>query len=159
MVGWIYTDINLSNLRPVHTLSTLCLANFSFFFLSFSFISQLSIYLVEKADFLLICFGVVSSYSLSDRFGIPLISQLVTMAEELTKIMQKFALNNQECNITDLDVGNSSLSRQECLLSLMGKIRGEKIANFTRVKNFVTNVRGYPKDLKVIDWDLTYTNL
>ena len=81
------------------------------------------------------------------------------MAEELTKIMQKFALNNQECNITDLDVGNSSLSRQECLLSLMGKIRGEKIANFTRVKNFVTNVRGYPKDLKVIDWDLTYTNL
>nr|XP_027067658.1 uncharacterized protein LOC113693301 [Coffea arabica] len=73
------------------------------------------------------------------------------MAEELSEILQKFALNNQECSITDLDAGDASISRQECQTSLLGKIRGDKIANFTGVKNFVANAWGYPKDLKVTE--------
>ncbi|XP_027096140.1 uncharacterized protein [Coffea arabica] len=82
-------------------------------------------------------------------FGISIISQLVAMVEELTEVMKKFALSNEECSITNLDVGDSSLSKKECLLSLMGKVRSERVANFTGVKNFVSNAWGYPKDLKV----------
>ena len=73
------------------------------------------------------------------------------MAEELLEIMQKFVLNTQECTITDLDFGDSSISRQECQLSLLGKIRGEKLVNFTGQKNFVSIAWGYPKDLKVTE--------
>ena len=73
------------------------------------------------------------------------------MAEELSEIMQKFALNTQECTITDLDFGDSSISRQECQLSLLGKIRGEKMVNFTGQKNFVSTAWVYPKDLKVTE--------
>ena len=73
------------------------------------------------------------------------------MAEELTEIMQKLALNSHEYSVTDLDVGDVCIGRQECQTSLLGRIRGDKIANFTRVKNFVANVLGYPKDLKMTE--------
>ena len=40
----------------------------------------------------------------------------------------------------------------ECKNSLIGKIRGKKVANFTGVKNFVTAAWGYPKDLTMAEF-------
>ena len=39
----------------------------------------------------------------------------------------------------------------ECANSIIGKIRGEKMANFTGVKNFVTAAWGYPKELTLTE--------
>ena len=73
------------------------------------------------------------------------------MAEELTEIMQKFALNSHEYSVTDLDAGDARTGRQECHTNLLGRIRGDKIANYTGVKNFVASAWGYPKELKVTE--------
>ena len=42
-------------------------------------------------------------------------------------------------------------SREECRLSLVGRIIGEKVANYTGVKNFSNNVWGYPRNMKVTE--------
>ncbi|XP_027158428.1 uncharacterized protein LOC113760053 [Coffea eugenioides] len=57
------------------------------------------------------------------------------MANELEEVLKKFALSNLEQNGT-------------CII---GKIRGEKVANFIGVKNFVTAAWGYPKNLEVAE--------
>ena len=66
------------------------------------------------------------------------------MAEELAVIMQKFALSEQEMGGTTLELGDADTGVQECQLSLVGKVIGEKIVNFVGVKNFVNSAWGYP---------------
>ncbi|XP_027178169.1 uncharacterized protein LOC113777336 [Coffea eugenioides] len=73
------------------------------------------------------------------------------MAEEITEILQKFALSTKELGGTELELGDVSPSVKECEESLVGKIKGEKVINFVGVKNFVTLAWGYPKGLRVVE--------
>lgn len=57
------------------------------------------------------------------------------MAEELTEIMGNFALSSKEKAGTQLEVGDVREGILECQSCLIGKIRGEKVNNFTGVKN------------------------
>lgn len=70
------------------------------------------------------------------------------MAEELTDIMQKFALSSKEIGGTKLDISDVDEGILECQESIIGRVKGEKIVNFTGVKNFITIVWSYPKNLK-----------
>ena len=60
------------------------------------------------------------------------------MAEEIAEILQKFVLSTKELGGTEIDLGDIGQSVKECEESLVGKIKGEKIINFVRVKNFGT---------------------
>ena len=40
---------------------------------------------------------------------------------------------------------------EECRLSLVGRIIGEKFANYIGVKNFTNHVWGYPRNLRVTE--------
>ncbi|XP_027157908.1 uncharacterized protein LOC113759531 [Coffea eugenioides] len=73
------------------------------------------------------------------------------MEEELVEVLQKFALSEKEVGSTLLDLGDLDEGITECQGSVIGKIRGEKIVNFTGVKNFVTVAWSYPKGLKVAE--------
>ena len=73
------------------------------------------------------------------------------MAEELTEILQKFALSTKEMGGTALDLGDADNGIMECQSSLVGKIHGEKVVNFVGVKNFVTAAWGYPKEMKALE--------
>ena len=73
------------------------------------------------------------------------------MAEELAVIMQKFALSELEMGGRTLELGDADTGVQECQLSLVGKVIGEKIVNFVGVKNFVSSVWGYPRGLTVME--------
>ena len=73
------------------------------------------------------------------------------MAEELADAISKFALSEKELEGTDL--GSEEIDRGilECQLSLVGRIRGEKVVNFVGVKNFVNSAWGYPRNLRIIE--------
>ncbi|XP_027103144.1 uncharacterized protein [Coffea arabica] len=73
------------------------------------------------------------------------------MAEELADAIRKFDLSDKELEGTDLGVGEIDIGIQECQLSLVGRIKGEKVANFVGVKNFVTTAWGYPRNLRIIE--------
>lgn len=73
------------------------------------------------------------------------------MTEEITDIMQRFALSSSEIEGAELEVGDATQGRQECLLSLFGRVLGEKPANFTGLRKFVTQAWGYPKNLTVAE--------
>ncbi|CDP21665.1 unnamed protein product [Coffea canephora] len=73
------------------------------------------------------------------------------MAEDLAEILGKFALSSKELGGADLDRAEINLGVKECQLSLIGKIKGEKIVNYTGVKSFVTAAWSYPKDLRVVE--------
>ncbi|XP_027071609.1 uncharacterized protein [Coffea arabica] len=73
------------------------------------------------------------------------------MAEDIADILQGFTLLNKELQITELGTQELAFGIKECQSSLLGKIVGEKIANFTGVKNFVTSAWGYPRDLTVAE--------
>ncbi|XP_027157976.1 uncharacterized protein LOC113759597 [Coffea eugenioides] len=73
------------------------------------------------------------------------------MEEELVEVLQKFALSEKEVGSTLLDLGDLDEGIIECQGSIIGKIRGEKIANFTGVKNFATLAWSYPKGLRVAE--------
>lgn len=75
------------------------------------------------------------------------------MTEELADIIQKFALSEKELGGTTLDLEDADTGVQECQQSLVGKIVGEKIANFVGVKNFVSLAWGYPCSLSVMKLD------
>ena len=53
------------------------------------------------------------------------------MADELEEVLKKFALSNLEQNGTWLDMDDINPGITECENSIIGKIRGEKVANFT----------------------------
>ena len=71
------------------------------------------------------------------------------MAEDITDILRSFTLSSKELQITEVGRDELSSGITECQSSLIGKIVGEKVANYTGVKNFVTTAWGYPKDLTV----------
>ncbi|XP_071906103.1 uncharacterized protein [Coffea arabica] len=73
------------------------------------------------------------------------------MADELEEILKKFALSNLEQKGAWLELDDVDPGVSECKSSLIGKIRGEKVANYTGVKNFVTVAWGYPKELTMIE--------
>ncbi|XP_027098956.1 uncharacterized protein [Coffea arabica] len=73
------------------------------------------------------------------------------MAKELVEIMQNFTLSSKGRGSTYLDLGDVDDGIMDCQDSLIGKIKGEKIANFTGVKKFVTVAWSYPKGLEVIE--------
>ena len=73
------------------------------------------------------------------------------MAEELSDILRKFALSEEELGGAALDLGDVNTAIRECQASLEGKIVGEKVANFVGVKNFVNTAWGYPKELRIME--------
>nr|XP_027088489.1 uncharacterized protein LOC113709831 [Coffea arabica] len=73
------------------------------------------------------------------------------MAEELAEILQSFELSSKELQVTDVGREELAIGIKECQCSLIGKIMGEKIANYTGVKNFVSTAWSYPRDLKVAE--------
>ncbi|XP_071928123.1 uncharacterized protein [Coffea arabica] len=73
------------------------------------------------------------------------------MAEELADTIRKFAFSDKELEGTDLGGEEIDIGIQECQLSLVGRIKGEKVANFVGVKNFVTTAWGYPRNLRIIE--------
>ena len=60
------------------------------------------------------------------------------MAEELEEVLKKFALSGLEQNGTWIELDDIDAGVSECSNSIIGKIRGEKMVNFTGVKNFIT---------------------
>ena len=73
------------------------------------------------------------------------------MANKLIEVLQKFALPNNEKGGTQLDLGDVDDGIMEYQQSIIGKVRGEKIANYIGVKNFATLAWGYPRGLKVTE--------
>ena len=65
------------------------------------------------------------------------------MAEELADATRKYALSDKELEGTDLGGEGIAIGIQECQLSLVGRIVGEKVANFVGVRSFVTTAWGY----------------
>ncbi|XP_027158439.1 uncharacterized protein LOC113760064 [Coffea eugenioides] len=76
------------------------------------------------------------------------------MADELAEIMQNFDLSSTELQATSLGTEEIGGGIQECKISLIEKIMGEKASNYTGVKNFVTTAWGYPKQLRVVELGL-----
>lgn len=75
----------------------------------------------------------------------------VIMEEDLTYAFQRFVLNPAEREGVDLGVEEVQQSLRECNLSLIGKVVGERIVNFTGIKNFTGHAWGYPRNLKVTE--------
>lgn len=73
------------------------------------------------------------------------------MEEDLTHAFQRFDLNQVERDGVDLGAEEVQQSLRECSLSLLGKVIGDRIANFTGVKNFAAHAWGYPRNLKVTE--------
>ena len=60
------------------------------------------------------------------------------MEADLSDMMQKFSLAGNELTGATLDLGDLESGVRECKDSIIGRVMGEKIASFTRVKNFAT---------------------
>ncbi|XP_027071977.1 uncharacterized protein LOC113774233 [Coffea eugenioides] len=73
------------------------------------------------------------------------------MADELEEVLKKFALSSLEQNGKWLELDDVDLGVSECFNSIIGKIRGETMANLTGVKNLVTAAWGYPKELSMTE--------
>ena len=52
---------------------------------------------------------------------------------------------------TALDLVDIDIGIKECRASLVGRVMGEKIANFVGVKNFATTAWNYPRDMRVLE--------
>ncbi|XP_027101468.1 uncharacterized protein [Coffea arabica] len=73
------------------------------------------------------------------------------MAATLTKAFQRFDLSNKEMAGIDLETEDVLERVEECKLSLVGRIMGEKVPNFTGVKNYTSHMWGYPRNLHVVE--------
>ena len=73
------------------------------------------------------------------------------MADNVTYAFQRFDLNSEEQDGVDLSINNIQQSVEKCQLSLVGKVIGEKVANFTGIKNFTTHIQGYSRNLRVTE--------
>ena len=60
------------------------------------------------------------------------------MAEELEEVLKNFTLSSLEQNGPWIGLDDVNAGVSECSNSIIGKIRGETMANFTGIKNFVT---------------------
>nr|XP_027118509.1 uncharacterized protein LOC113735714 [Coffea arabica] len=73
------------------------------------------------------------------------------MEGDLTELLQKFSLAGNELSGAILNLEDLNSGIKECEGSLIGRIMGEKVANFTGVKNFVAAAWSYPKNLTVME--------
>nr|XP_027083698.1 uncharacterized protein LOC113705999 [Coffea arabica] len=73
------------------------------------------------------------------------------MEGDLSELLQRFSLEGNEISGAKLELEDLSSGIKDCEGSLIGRIMGEKIANFTGVKNFVTAAWSYPKNLTVME--------
>ncbi|XP_071933726.1 uncharacterized protein [Coffea arabica] len=73
------------------------------------------------------------------------------MEGTLTEAFKRFDLSNKERGGIDLETEDVLAGVQECKLSLVGRIMGKKVANFTGVKNYTSHVWGYPRNLHVVE--------
>ena len=73
------------------------------------------------------------------------------MEEELTRAFSKFELSSTELEGVDLYSDDVSEGVKDCSRSLVGRLIGEKVANFTRVKIFTNHAWGYPRNLVVTE--------
>ena len=71
------------------------------------------------------------------------------MADALERAFQNFDLSETELGGVDLSGEDLEEGVTECQGSLVGKLIGEKIANFTGLKNFANHAWGYPSKMKV----------
>ena len=80
-----------------------------------------------------------------------IISLFKVMAGDLAEIMQNFDLLSVELQATSLGTEEIVGGLSECKVSLIGKVMGEKVSNYTGVKNFVTVAWSYPRELRVVE--------
>ena len=73
------------------------------------------------------------------------------MEEELERAFRKFDLSKSELEGIDLSGDDIKEGVQDCSGSLVGKLIGEKVANFTEVKNFTNHAWGYPRNMIVTE--------
>nr|XP_027099027.1 uncharacterized protein LOC113718313 [Coffea arabica] len=73
------------------------------------------------------------------------------MEGELTELLTKFSLAGNELSGASLNIEDLNSGIRECEGSLIGRIMGEKVANFTGIKNFVAVAWSYPKNLTVME--------
>ncbi|XP_027102865.1 uncharacterized protein [Coffea arabica] len=73
------------------------------------------------------------------------------MEDELAMALRRFELSDKEVGGIDLSHDDVEQSVQDCRGTLVGRIMGEKIANFTWVKQFTNHVWGYPRNLRVTE--------
>lgn len=76
---------------------------------------------------------------------------ILARMEEIEEVLKKFKLSNTEHEGIWLGEDDLAKGVEECSLSLIGKVGGEKIANSAGMKSFATNMWSHPKQLKVTE--------
>lgn len=73
------------------------------------------------------------------------------MEENLARAFDKFDLSEKE--VVGIDLSNEDIqeSVRDCSGSLVGRLVGEKVANYTGVKNFTNHAWGYPRKMSVTE--------
>lgn len=71
------------------------------------------------------------------------------MAEELVEVMERFTLTSRETKEPEIVLDDMSQCIKECKRSLIGKLIGDRIANFNGVKRFAESAWGNPRKLKI----------
>lgn len=78
------------------------------------------------------------------------------MTEELVDIMSRFDLNSKEKGDSEVKLEEMEEGLKVCKLSLIGKIVGEKVANYIGVKNYVQGAWSNTKKIKVIELGVNF---
>ena len=65
--------------------------------------------------------------------------------------MKKFSPTDVEQNGIHLEDLGVVSGREECGLSLLGKVYGEKMVNITGIRSFACNIWKYPTNLKIVE--------
>ncbi|KAH7836815.1 hypothetical protein Vadar_006006 [Vaccinium darrowii] len=73
------------------------------------------------------------------------------MEEEIRKKFSSFVLTNEEDEAVEILAGDFKASRQDCLLSAIGKIITQKGINLSGLKAAMEAVWGYPRGFKVME--------
>ena len=74
-----------------------------------------------------------------------------TMEGDLTELLQKFSLEGNELLGPTLELEDFHTGVRACENSFIGRVIGEKVINFTGIKNFVAVAWGYPRNLSVVE--------
>lgn len=62
------------------------------------------------------------------------------MDQDVLSRLQSFKLRDEEASGFQLDSSDIQLNKKECLRSLIGKIHGDKVANFTGLKKTLCTI-------------------
>nr|XP_027076011.1 uncharacterized protein LOC113699853 [Coffea arabica] len=73
------------------------------------------------------------------------------MEGEMSNILQKFSLEENELVGLTLEGEDFQTGLRACENSIIGRVLGEKVINFTGIKNFVAVAWGYPRNLSVVE--------